>query len=92
MSGLTEAEYAARDLRVCPANHLTAFRAVVRQLIAAGVKPTPKAIGDAMPTLTTAQRYQGGYTLPSGKYGAARRQELRAAGWLFGANGRWSKP
>ena len=91
MTDLNGAAYAARDLRVCPANHLTGFRRAVRDLIAAGVKPTAKAIGAVYPALGV-RDYGGGYTLPSGKYGAARRDELRRAGYVYGPNGRWSRP
>lgn len=87
----TPEEYAARDLRVCPPTHLLAFRKVCRALLAEGLKPTPKLLGDLLPSLTTKERYSRGYTLPSGKYSAARRQELRAAGWSF-TYGRWRAP
>lgn len=90
---MTDAEWAAKDLRVCPPRHLSAFRAVVRQILADGRKPTPKAIGEAMPSLTTKQKYDRGYTLPSGKYGAARRQELRTAGYRHDdRTSRWLAP
>ena len=80
----------ARDLQVCPPDHLRKFRQHVRMLLNGGIKPTPKAL--ARLGWKTQDRFGGkGYSLPSGKYGAARRQELLLAGWTF-AMLRWRPP
>lgn len=76
----------ACDLVTTPLEHLSSFRAVVRDLINAGHVPTPARLapyGYAYPASRS-----GGGSLKSGRYGVARRQEMLAAGYTF-KDGRW---
>lgn len=77
---------------------LKRFRALCEQLLAEGIKPTPTEF--AKRGLGYTQGSGSGCTWTSGKYTAARREVLLAAGWHFhkypkaryeGA-GRWLPP
>ena len=87
---ITAAEVAfAHDRKVCPPDCLKRFRDVVRYLLASGTKPTPKVLYEFGYADQTDYR---NYSLKSGRYTVARRQEMLAAGWLFDEKTkRWCK-
>lgn len=85
---------------------LEKFRGIVRGLIAEGVAPTPtefakRGLGyvDIPRSRRSATNRKAPTAVPGsqvtfigGKYTAARREELLAAGWVKGTNGYWQPP